>query len=204
MITKKIVKKYLCENCYDIVSVENTVKYDNIALKNVIFENNYDDITCYCKECNDFTYHFPVDDGMDKVIQLLNKRGFITTNCCAGHVSIGVIPDRKKDRIYVYNSVPYIMFDKKMIKKKSYRELLDKIMEYTPYKTSTDEDIDKKSGVPLRLYDKEFMTAIEEIVYMAEKSKCNTLALSKLCEKAEKLAATNVKYLYKILFKYYR
>jgi hypothetical protein len=203
MITKKIVKKYLCENCYDIVSVDNTVKYDNIALKNVIFENNYDEITCYCKECNNFTYHFPVDDGMDKVIQLLNKRGFITTNCCAGHAAIGVVPERRKDRIYIYQSVPYITFDKKMLKKKSYIEMINTVIEYTSYKPLED-DIDEKTGSSLRICDKEFMTAVDEIIYMAEKSNCNTLALNKLCEKAEKLAATNVKYLYKILFKYYR
>ena len=203
MITKKIVKKYMCEHCYDIVPIDMSIRYDNIALKNVIFENNYDMITCYCKECDEFTDHIPIDEGMDKVIQLLNRRGFITTNCCAGHAAIGVIPDKKKDRIYIYQSVPYISFDKKMIKKKSYAEMINTITEFTSYKASED-DIDKKSGVPLRIYDKEFLTSVDEIVYMAEKSNCNKMTLEKLCAKAERVAEVNIKYLYKILYKYYR
>ena len=74
---------WLCIYCNTLVKGSVTI---NIPSKSFVDpEGTYNCCNLYCDNCKSIVAHINVDEGIGKLIQLLNNNHFITDNSCEGH-----------------------------------------------------------------------------------------------------------------------
>lgn len=106
--------RYLCPNCFEdtniVIANDPTVLFNEI--EDIIVDDNkasdiegitdlYLTINGTCKCCGYSGTFIDIDSGMVEIIQELNKKGYMTTFCCEGHIK----DEFNYDKAYVYFNV---------------------------------------------------------------------------------------------------
>lgn len=87
---------YMCPHCFNVYTDER-LKYNEVIRE----------FRCPSVDCIAYHRLFEIDELMIKPIQILNKKGYKTTDCCSGHTYEKYFnPYIAFDRKYMPNSLP--------------------------------------------------------------------------------------------------
>ena len=192
----QIKRKFICCNCYSIVDAE--MMFDIKDEKKLLILENRNGIDYFCDKCKKATYHFSVDEGLEKIIQKLNINGYETTNSCGGHFNyIWENDDAKNPVIEITGSTPFISFAIGIQKDKRFKTLVKAIEDNTNFKLDAFNSPTGNNVYSIR--DEVYNNMITEICSKVDSGKITLAECRAAKTKLAKLAEKDIKRLVSIL-----